>query len=166
VCVFVFVCVCVCAPAAVFGSAGVVGVSACVVDVRQCRRVCAGRKEAEPSGADASASHDASASSAVVAAPRRDDDDDDEQLDLKISPSAVDRRRRQRVDNFWATLANRIGWSGESSEAPVVALVESKLRLTAVVILAWQTVVVLLAIWRRWPPGCPSPERQPSDGCP
>lgn len=75
-----------------FGSAGVVRVSACVVDVRQCRRVCAGRKEAEPSGADASASLDASASSAVVAAPRRDDDDD-EQLDLKISgPSAVDRR--------------------------------------------------------------------------
>lgn len=74
-----------------FGSAGVVRVSACVVDVRQCRRVCAGRKEAEPSGADASASLDASASSAVVAAPRRDDDD--EQLDLKISgPSAVDRR--------------------------------------------------------------------------
>lgn len=77
-----------------FGSAGVVRVSACVVDVRQCRRVCAGRKEAEPSEADASASLDASASSAVVAAPRRDDDDDDdEQLDLKISgPSAVDRR--------------------------------------------------------------------------
>lgn len=73
-----------------FGSAGVVRVSACVVDVRQCRRVCAGRKEAEPSGADASASLDASASSAVVAAPRRDDDD--EQLDLKICPSAVDRR--------------------------------------------------------------------------
>jgi len=77
--------VCVCVPVSVCLQCVSCG---SVVDVRQCCRVCTGRKEAEPSGADALASISASAS--AVAARR---DDDDEQLDL-IGPRAAPTSRK------------------------------------------------------------------------
>jgi hypothetical protein len=71
-------CVCVC----VFLQCVVSRVFVSVVDVRQCCRVCAGRKEAEPSGADASIS-----SSASALAARRNNND--KQLDLTLHIDVV-----------------------------------------------------------------------------
>ena len=69
--------------------------------------------------------------------------------------SSKKRRSSQSVDSKLPKT------TGPPAVATHTANRPSKLRLT-VVILAWQAVPT----WRRWPPGCPSPARQPSDGCP